>query len=387
MFTMSRTLPHEGDRRALEGWRRGVVAVLLPIGALGVSCRGGTGPGAEEPGARPPRVVENVVVYHETGRFAGWPANNGIWAWGEEILVGFSQAYYEESAERHSIDEDRPNVRVMSRSLDGGVTWSLETHEVFREADENAQPGPERIPFDAPGFALTARRQHYHVSRDRGRTWSASYRLPDFGQQRIMARTDYLVEGPDRCLLFLTATKENGREGRPFVARMRGGDAIEFVSWIGPEPEGYAIMPSTVRLASGALLSAIRRYERGEVNRGWIETWLSDDEAETWAGPNRVADVGERSGNPPSLVRLSDGRLVVTYAYRSRPYGIRARISRDEGKTWGEEIALRTDSRTWDIGYTRSVERSDGIIVTVYYHTTEERREQHIAATLWDPGG
>ena len=54
--------------------------------------------------------------------------------------------------------------------------------------------------------------------------------------------------------------------------------------------------------------------------------------------------------------------------------------------TWGDEIALRTDSRTWDIGYTRSVQRPDGMIVTIYYHTVEEMREQHIAATIWDPG-
>ena len=38
-------------------------------------------------------VVENarhVQVFYEKGRFAGWPANNGIWQWGSEILVGFS---------------------------------------------------------------------------------------------------------------------------------------------------------------------------------------------------------------------------------------------------------------------------------------------------------
>lgn len=31
--------------------------------------------------------VENVVVYKENGRFAGWPTNNGIWSWGDEIAV------------------------------------------------------------------------------------------------------------------------------------------------------------------------------------------------------------------------------------------------------------------------------------------------------------
>jgi hypothetical protein len=35
-------------------------------------------------------VVEHVTVYHRQGRFGGWPANHGIWSWGDEILVGFS---------------------------------------------------------------------------------------------------------------------------------------------------------------------------------------------------------------------------------------------------------------------------------------------------------
>lgn len=360
--------------------------VMIVLTACGLGCAGAEGPPRLEGApASGPRVEENVIVYHEAGRFAGWPANNGIWSWGDEILVGFSRAYYLESEDRHSLDPDRPNVRVMARSLDGGRTWTPETHDVFVDADEGAGAGPEAIRFDDPDFALTVRRQHYHVSQDRGRTWSEPYRLPDFGQHEIQARTDYLVEA-DICLLFLTATKTNGREGRPFVARMGGGQEIAFVSWITPEPEGYSIMPSTVRLGDGSLVSSIRRYERGDVNRGWIETWSSKDGGASWDGPSHVAETGERSGNPPSLVRLSDGRLAVTYAYRSRPFGIRARISRDEGRTWGDEIHLRDDSRTWDIGYTRSVQRTDGRIVTVYYHTTETLREQHIAATIWDPG-
>ena len=29
--------------------------------------------------------VQNVLVYKEAGRFGGWPANHGIWSWGNEI--------------------------------------------------------------------------------------------------------------------------------------------------------------------------------------------------------------------------------------------------------------------------------------------------------------
>ena len=33
--------------------------------------------------------VEHVTVRREEGRFFGWPANGGIWCWGNEILVQY----------------------------------------------------------------------------------------------------------------------------------------------------------------------------------------------------------------------------------------------------------------------------------------------------------
>ena len=93
-----------------------------------------------------------------------------------------------------------------------------------------------------------------------------------------------------------------------------------------------------------------------------------------------------RNGNPPGTALLGDGRLVVVYGYRAQTRsGIRARVSADEGQTWGDEITLRDDARTWDIGYPRSAGRADGKIVSTYYFTTDAHREQHIAATIWDP--
>ena len=41
-------------------------------------------------------AFRNVKVYAEPGRFGGWPANHGLWSWGNEILVGFSRGYYKD---------------------------------------------------------------------------------------------------------------------------------------------------------------------------------------------------------------------------------------------------------------------------------------------------
>src|SRR5713101_6802780 len=72
-------------------------------------------------------VVEHVRVYHERGRFGGWPANHGIWSWGNEILVGFSAGYHKDlGPARHNIDHDKPEEHLLARSKDGGRIWSIE---------------------------------------------------------------------------------------------------------------------------------------------------------------------------------------------------------------------------------------------------------------------
>jgi hypothetical protein len=59
-------------------------------------------------------------------------------------------------------------------------------------------------------------------------------------------------------MLFLTASKENGREGRPFcTATADGGRTWQFVSWIIANPSGYAIMPSTERVNEREEVTAI----------------------------------------------------------------------------------------------------------------------------------
>ena len=62
-------------------------------------------------------LPRHVQVYYQPGRFGGWPANHGIWSWGNEILVGFSAGYYQDHGpERHAIDHDRPEEHLLARS-------------------------------------------------------------------------------------------------------------------------------------------------------------------------------------------------------------------------------------------------------------------------------
>jgi len=342
--------------------------------------------------------VQNVNVYKVPGRYGGWPANHGIWQWGNEILVGFEAGYFK-SNERggHAIDYARPAEHLLARSLDGGATWTIEKPEGLKPPPGGRQAGVPteagrpvtdftgRLDFSKKGFALTARMADIHTgpsrfyySYDKGKTWQGPFHLPDFGTPGIAARTDYLVNGKHDLTLFLTAAKANRKEGRVICVRTRDGGA----TWtqeglVGDEPPGndFAIMPSSVRLKSGAIYTTVR-------HRAFIDAYRSTDEGKTWTFMGKpVPDTGR--GNPPSLVRLKDGRLVVTYGYRGEPYGIRARVSQDEGATWGEEIVLRKDAGAWDLGYPRTIQRPDGQLVTVYYYNDDAAGDRYIGGTIW----
>jgi hypothetical protein len=160
------------------------------------------------------------------------------------------------------------------------------------------------------------------------------------------------------------------------------------VSWVATSETEQLIMPSSVRLDEQTILTAIRCSLRAgdfAVAPAWIDLYQSTDNGATFHYLNRpVPDTG-RGGNPPALTKLDDGRICLVYGYRAAPFGIRARISEDEGKSWGEVIHLREDGTAADLGYPRTVQRADGTLVTTYYFNDHPDGERFIAATLWRP--
>jgi BNR/Asp-box repeat. len=355
--------------------------------------------------------AEHRVVYHDPAEFAGWPANEGLWSWGDdEMLVAFEVAKFVETDGDHSVDRESPKRIVFARSLDGGETWTPEEHpeiaapEYLGDAEKFVQktatardprPSPGGFDFTHPNFAMKLRGGTFYVSHNRGRSWEGPYLLTEY-DFIPEARTSYIVTGPSSATVFMTGrvTRDGLKYGRSCVLRTEdGGKTFRFLSWIGediadrlkPNERGkgfdniFSIMPSAVRLGDDHFVCAVRqRTSRVK----WTDIFESKDGGRSW---EKIATLEKGSSNPATLVLMTDGTIAAVYGNRRKaPCGVAAKLSRDQGRTWSDEIVLRADARKWDIGYSRALQRPDGKIVALYYYTTEDMPQNFIAATIWD---
>ncbi len=340
--------------------------------------------------------LQHVTVAKEKGRSNGWPANGGMWNWGNEIVVMYDSYHFRRSPNMHAIAFHRPQIVGQARSVDGGRTWKVEKNPIVRPGppgfptDGTYGPEPkdlkEPIDFANPDLALHVRMvnkdyggSYLYYSYDRAKTWRGPFRLPNFDLPTVNARTDYVIDGKREIRLFLSGTEDTNFETRtrPFVVRSAdGGLSWDFLSYVNGEG---VIQPSTVRISPTSLVSATRTL------RG-IEVMRSDDNGGSWDHISSVTEgFSSAVTNPGSLTRLEDGRIVMSYGYRSPPFGVRARISDDNGATWSDPVILRQDAPSGDVGYSQDVLRPDGKIVTTYYMNSGAFSVRTVDATIWDP--
>lgn len=386
------------------------------------------------PAQKSVKNVQHTVIYHQPGRFAGWPANCGAYIYNhDEILVGFTEAIYKKT---NSHNADAPYKSWQARSLDGGVTWTYSDPENY-VGDFGKKPELKKltapINFRHPEFALRLvgdsyhgaddGRGHFFYSYDKGNSWQGPYSVgdmlqwPEFagtGFNELSPRTDFIVKSDKECLLFFSLRTANkfGTDRLFCIKTADGGQSFTFQGWVVPPAnakgtfpkvklfdddarnpfanECRAVMSQTLQLKDGTIVSAIRRKyvtnEKEEIQ--WIDAYSSTDDGKTWTFTSKIADTGAENGNPPAMTLTKDGRLCVVYGERDHGT-IRVVYSKDKGKTWTKPQILMEgfwseDMELNDLGYPRVVCRKDGKMVAMYYYSTKEHLH-HLRATIWQP--
>lgn len=277
-------------------------------------------------------------------------------------------------------------------SHDGGESWS-HTRVIAGDGPDNRDPAVLQLSTGQLLIAYHSHSSHEYIggrvrvrrtprppndllfrrSVDGGETWSDPWSIHtiEHDAEGIDARAHVvevipyrMAEGPDGTIVLGFHADVYGDDGEvfPTAAYMsRSTDGGQ--TWSPPTYVSDYTEPALLWLPSGKLLAAFRHDSPQQPGLSIAESY---DMGDTWTTPAPVTGSVEHPGD---LLRLDDDRILLTYGRRQPPYGIRALISHDDGKTWDQEnrIVLAADSASWDCGYPSSVQLDTGEIVTVYY--------------------
>ena len=354
-------------------------------------------------------AIEHIVVHKENDYHSAFPdiirLQNG------SLMVVFRQAPVRpgdgvvgDRNEKLTHEHLDAGSRIaLVRSTDDGRTWNPNSHTVVDASDGSQDlnlamisqlpcgelvvnnhrwfmvPKGQReqvTTLGAQQWILPLRQQsfgeavfdslYFGRSADQGDTWSEPQpvSISDLGYLSHTGKNG-MIEMPDGSwLLPLHGRCAADEMCRVYVVRSRdGGKTWEQPSTVAYDPEqriGFH-EPAMLRLPAGVLLTVMRTAGAD----GYLYQAFSADDGWTWQGLKRTPIWGF----PCHLLSLRSGHVLCAYGYRREPFGVRAVLSFDGGRTWDMrcEIVIRSDGLHTDVGYPASVQLQDDRILSVYY--------------------
>ncbi|MFP6767384.1 MAG: sialidase family protein [Planctomycetaceae bacterium] len=363
---------------------------LLALGAGGLAC-GLTSPASAQktPGHK---ILERRVISHLSHRYHGWPTlakrKNGqlllVCSGGRESHVcpfgrvelmrsddnGATWTWPQTLIDSAIDDRDAGVVETAAGSLLVTTFTSLafEKSNYFPKGDPQRvarwKAGRDRVPKTVREKMLG---EWMIRSTDDGQNWSAPFRCGINSPHGPIALADGRVLYAGKALYH--------RKPRIGVS-VSNDDGVTW-KWLatiptrpGDDHNQYHEL-HVVESRPGHLVAHIRNHN--PKNAGETLQSESKDGGRSWTMLHSIGVWGL----PSHLLRLADGRLLMSYGHRRPPFGNQVRISSDAGASWSSPLILSGDGAGGDLGYPSTVEVDDGL-VTAWY----ERLKQSPMAVL-----
>jgi sialidase-1 len=340
-------------------------------------------------------IIETKVLCKEPNRYIGWPT---ITRTGKnELLVVFSG-----NRDAHICPF---GITQMIRSQDSGMTWSTpETINNTPLDDRDAGIVETNrgtllvswftsLAFDTPEQYKEHPEWIRHsekLSDEIKQQWLGNWtrRSTDGGKswnkpvKQIVSAPHGPIKLHDNSLLYVGIGMLNGKKVIGVEKSKNDGRTWKFISTIEIPAEKLIDNfwePGVVEAADNKLIALIR-YNSGDKSSGYLHQSESYDGGKSWTMLYKTAIWGF----PAHLLKLSNGWILAVYGVRKPPFGERACISKDGGKSWDieNEITL-SPSASGDLGYPASVQLEDGSILTVYYQIDQPGEKTCLMATHW----
>lgn len=255
------------------------------------------------------------LAYEDSLKKAAAMAEHTDKGWVTKSMPPAQFARWTAANARLSDDERKAELgQWLIRSTDGGKTWSTRLPTIVNSPHGPVQLKDGRLLYAGKQLWTEDKKVGVCESKDDGLTWR------------------WLAEIPTR----------------------KGDDAVKSYHEL-----------HAVEATDGTVIAHIRNHNAA--NSGWTLQTESTDGGKSWSEPHPVC-----FGLPSHLLRLRDGRLLMSYGHRRPPFGNQARLSTDNGRTWSDAIMVSDDGKGGDLGYPSTVELGDGSLLTVWYESMKE---------------
>ncbi len=354
------------------------------------------------------RKIKDIIIYKDTAFFSACPSiikrSDGT------LIVAFRRAPDRKIfGENYTNHVDPNSYLVMVKSSDNGETWTKNPELIYAHPFGGSQDPcllqlrngtllctsygwafvrPDGLPnlkqpyFEAGGAIFLG--GYLVCSTDGGESWQNVIYPPHikpeinhnaYGTPLPAYNRGALYEAKDGQILWIVATSDAAKKtSNHLIASKDKGSTWKYIAPVAVDPKISFNEASVIETPKGDIIGFLRTggfKDQAVISR-------STDGGKTFKWQSM-----DFQGHPLNALQLPDNRVLLTYGYRHKPHGIRARILNPECTDFetASEIVLRDDGDNGDIGYTWSVQLDDNRVLVIYYFN-KENGTRYIAGTI-----